>query len=94
MDEFIRTVNDLRSSQCKNGAFAQPMSAQNARKFLSARKFELQRALMLYKAHEMIRLREGLACFDLNSPLLREELYSGKFTVLVSNLHVLDYFLY
>lgn len=81
----MRIVNEIRRQQAsRHGAFSQPITMPNARKFLSARKFDLQRALALYKAHEMIRQREGLIRFDLNSPVLRSELFSGKFTVLVS----------
>jgi len=79
--DFVNIVNEIRAHQASK-AGSHPITIQNARKFLSARKFELQRALALYKAHEMIRLREGLVRFDLNSKSLRNELFSGKFTVL------------
>lgn len=85
----MNIVNEIRAHQTtKNGSYSHPISVQNSRKFLSARKFELQRALSLYKAHEMIRLREGLVRFDLNSKSLRNELFSGKFTVLVTMILV------
>lgn len=39
---------------------------------------------MLYEAHEITRAREKLSHFDPNTPELRKELETGKFTVLNS----------
>lgn len=55
-------------------------------KFLTARKFEVIRALALYEQHEATRTREGLALlYPTQEPLL-SELRTGKFTVLVRML--------
>lgn len=77
--EFLRIVNDLRIKHD-----ASPMSLNTALKFLMARKFDLNRALALYDAHESTRFREGLTNFDPEKEPLKSELESGKFTVLVS----------
>lgn len=59
------------------------MSWSTAVKFLTARKFEVARALALYEQHEATRRREGLAVlYPTQEPLL-SELRTGKFTVLV-----------
>lgn len=60
------------------------MRARTACKFLMARKFDLDRSLMLYKSHETIRFREGLVKFDPLKDPLKHELETGKFTILVS----------
>lgn len=77
--QFLQIVNDLRHEQN-----VKPMSETTALKFLMARKFDLNRSLALYKAHELARCREGLTDFDPNKEPLKSELESGKFTVLVS----------
>ena len=68
--------------------FAQMCSNSNFRssavKFLMARKFNVERSLVLYQQHELMRLREGLSLFDSTKSPLREELLTGKFTVLTS----------
>merc|ERR1719330_1294864 len=54
----------------------------SAVKFLMARKFNVDRALVLYQQHEIMRLREGLTFFDHNGGPLQSELSKGKFTIL------------
>ncbi|XP_050490841.1 tyrosine-protein phosphatase non-receptor type 9 [Bombus huntii] len=77
--EFIETVN-----KCRAGRRAGPVSWSTAVKFLTARKFEVARALALYEQHEATRRREGLALlYPTQEPLL-SELRTGKFTVLPS----------
>ncbi|XP_076161923.1 protein tyrosine phosphatase Meg2 [Ptiloglossa arizonensis] len=77
--EFIETVN-----KCRAGRRAGPVSWSTAVKFLTARKFEVIRALALYEQHEATRTREGLALlYPTQEPLL-SELHTGKFTVLPS----------
>lgn len=79
--EFIEAVN-----KCRAGRRAGPVSWSTAVKFLTARKFEVARALALYEQHEATRRREGLALlYPTQEPLLTE-LRTGKFTVLVSSL--------
>lgn len=63
-----------------------PISKETALKFVTARKFDLNRALILYEAHETVRLKEGLVNFHPDKEPLKSELESGKFTILVSIL--------
>ncbi|XP_031789577.1 tyrosine-protein phosphatase non-receptor type 9 [Nasonia vitripennis] len=77
--EFIETVN-----KCRAGRRAGPVSWSTAVKFLSARKFEVVRALALYEQHEATRRREGLALMQPTREPLLSELRTGKFTVLPS----------
>jgi len=58
------------------------MSERTALKFLISRKFDTDRALELYQRHEITRLNEGLSNIDANDVSLKQELESGKFTVL------------
>ena len=51
-------------------------------KFVMARKFNVDRAVSLYRQHEMMRVREDLDSIDTDSPDLRKELETKKFTVL------------
>ena len=51
-------------------------------KFLSARKFNVERAVELLRNHESVRHREGLTNFQPTLSPLREELETAKFTVL------------
>lgn len=82
--EFIEAVN-----KCRAGRRAGPVSWSTAVKFLTARKFEVARALALYEQHEATRRREGLALlYPTQEPLLTE-LRTGKFTVLVSSFFFL-----
>lgn len=71
------------------------MSFNTAVKFVMARKFDVNRALALYEAHEIIRFREGLVKFDPTKDPLKSELETAKFTVLVSYiLHTILFFFY
>lgn len=79
MKQFLDVVNEMRQEHS-----AGPMSFNSAVKFMTARKFDIHRALSLYEAHEITRFREGLAKFDPLKDPLKTELESGKFTVLVS----------
>merc|ERR1719500_1713366 len=54
----------------------------SAVKFLMARKFNVDRALVLYQQHEIMRLREGLTFFDHSGGPHQSELSKGKFTIL------------
>ena len=59
-----------------------------------ARKFDVQRALTLYNAHEVTRFREGLVDIDPKSAVLQTELQTAKFTVLVrDSSHSLSFLL-
>ncbi|OTF79654.1 hypothetical protein BLA29_007473, partial [Euroglyphus maynei] len=62
------------------------MRARTACKFLMARKFDLDRSLMLYRSHETIRFREGLVKFDPLKDPLKRELETGKFTILTGSM--------
>ncbi|XP_022257184.1 tyrosine-protein phosphatase non-receptor type 9-like isoform X2 [Limulus polyphemus] len=73
----MTSVNGIRL-----GHHVGPLSWNTAVKFMMARKFDLQRALLLYEAHEVVRHREGLASFDPTRDPLKSELDTGKFTVL------------
>uniref|UniRef100_T1IWR5 Tyrosine-protein phosphatase non-receptor type 9 n=1 Tax=Strigamia maritima TaxID=126957 RepID=T1IWR5_STRMM len=75
--EFIETVNGLRRERN-----AGPIPWNTALKFLMARKFDVRRAVSLYEQHETTRIREGLVHFDPSCEHLREELETGKFTIL------------
>merc|ERR1719391_1259782 len=76
-EKFLENVNKWRSAQ-KHEAL--PWSS--AVKFLMARKFNVDRALVLYQQHEIMRIREGLTYFDHSSGPLQSELKRGKFTIL------------
>lgn len=62
----------------------QPLSRESALKFLMARKFSVDRALVLYRQHELMRLRESLNAIDIECSPLKEELQTEKFTVLTT----------
>lgn len=78
---FIEVVNRLRR---KRSAGCGPVSWGTAVKFLTARKWDLARAVSLYEQHEATRQREGLSNFDPTQEPLKSELDTGKFTILVS----------
>lgn len=61
------------------------VTAAVAVKFLLARKFDIQRAVVLYQHHEISRARDGLFDFDPRSEKLKREIETGKFTILVSS---------
>ncbi|XP_023344364.1 tyrosine-protein phosphatase non-receptor type 9 [Eurytemora carolleeae] len=77
--KFLENVNKWRIA---NSMVELPWAS--AVKFLMARKFNVERALMLYQQHEIMRIREGLKYFDSSSEPLRKELAQGKFTILPS----------
>ena len=77
---FVDAVNSLRLG----GGHHTPISKSTAVKFLAARKWDVQRAIVLYETHEATRRREGLVNFDPTTEPLLSELSTGKFTVLVS----------
>jgi tyrosine-protein phosphatase non-receptor type 9 len=52
-----------------------------------ARKFNVDRALLLFHQHEITRIREGLVVFNPLEEPLKSELESGKFTVLSGKDH-------
>ncbi|XP_055346155.1 tyrosine-protein phosphatase non-receptor type 9-like isoform X2 [Paramacrobiotus metropolitanus] len=58
------------------------ISKAMALKFLMARKFDVARALELYRQYQIVRHTVGLNGLDPHSEPLRSELYSGRFTVL------------
>lgn len=61
------------------------ISPETAIQYLSARKFDVPKAVALYEANNLTRQREGLFGIDSKSDPLQTELQTGKFTVLVSN---------
>ncbi|CAG0919033.1 unnamed protein product [Notodromas monacha] len=75
--DFLVKINELR--QRRN---AGPVSWNTAVKFLMARKFNVDRAIVLFHQHETTRQREGLTFFNPLDDPLKSELESGKFTIL------------
>jgi len=78
-NKFLENVNKWRAAR----EIGQ-LPWTSAVKFLMARKFNVDRALVLYQQHEIMRLREGLTYFDHSSGPLQAELGRGKFTILPS----------
>ena len=74
---FMGHVNSWRQAR----SFA-PLSRESSVKFLMARKFAVDRAIGLYRQHELMRLRENLFSINPNESPLQEEITAGKFTVL------------
>jgi tyrosine-protein phosphatase non-receptor type 9 len=52
-------------------------------KFLMARKFDVDRAIHLYKSHDYLRRKESLNLININDPIFLKDLETGKFTILV-----------
>eukprot|EP00092_Neocalanus_flemingeri_P001562 GFUD01001664.1.p1 GENE.GFUD01001664.1~~GFUD01001664.1.p1 ORF type:complete len:742 (+),score=116.54 GFUD01001664.1:253-2478(+) len=77
--KFLENVNKWRAARELT-----ELSWSSAVKFLMARKFNVERALVLYQQHEIMRIREGLTYFDHSSGPLQAELKRGKFTILQS----------
>jgi len=75
--KFLENVNKWRSAR-----ELEELPWASAVKFLMARKFNVDRALVLYHQHEIMRIREGLTYFDHSSGPLQTELSLGKFTIL------------
>jgi len=76
-EQFLENVNKWRRARKLT-----QLSWTHAIKFLMARKFNVERALILYQQHEIMRIREGLTYFDPKSGPLQKELLRGKFTIL------------
>merc|ERR1719158_307661 len=76
-EKFLENVNKWRAAR-----ELKQLSRSSALKFLMARKFNVDRALVLYQQHEIMRIREGLTYFDHSSGPLQSELSKGKFTIL------------
>ncbi|KAF0758795.1 tyrosine-protein phosphatase non-receptor type 9 [Aphis craccivora] len=77
VDEFIHTINQARKFQNKP-----PIARSSAFKFLIARKFDVNRAVLLFEQHEETRLREGLFGFNCAVEPLKSEIQTQKFTIL------------
>ncbi|XP_074650156.1 tyrosine-protein phosphatase non-receptor type 9-like [Tubulanus polymorphus] len=77
--DFIERVCGLQLA-IHNG----PVAWNTAVKFLMARKFDVNRAIELFIAHQETRQREGLVLIDPRDTRLHDELKTGKFTVLAS----------
>jgi len=75
--QFLSIVNQVRSQHA-----ADELSFKTAVKFVMARKFDVNRALLLYEQHEITRWRERLTGFDPTSESFKKELATGKFTIL------------
>ncbi|CAE1294463.1 PTPN9 [Acanthosepion pharaonis] len=73
-------IEEVSSFHIQNGN--QPLAWNTAMKFLTARKFDVKRAIDLYRNHQITREREDLLYIDLNDKCLQEELQTEKFTIL------------
>jgi hypothetical protein len=49
-----------------------------------ARKFDVDRAINLYKSHDYLRRKENLHLININDRTFLNDLESGKFTILVT----------
>ncbi len=74
---FLDHLNRVRAE--RNVA---PVSWKTAVRFLMARKFDVKRALELFRNHAALRQREGLGRLVSTEEPLSRELLSGKFTIL------------
>ena len=74
MDEFLLRQN-WAPDDAKNWNIAV--------KFLMARRFNVDRAIELYSAHDNLRRKENLHLINLADKNFLNDLESGKFTVLV-----------
>lgn len=77
--QFIDLLNSSSPHQPRK-----TVTPETAIQYLSARKFDIPKAVALYEANNQTRQREGLYGFDSSVDPLRSELATGKFTVLVS----------
>uniref|UniRef100_A0AAR2JK69 Tyrosine-protein phosphatase non-receptor type 9 n=1 Tax=Pygocentrus nattereri TaxID=42514 RepID=A0AAR2JK69_PYGNA len=77
VEEFLAEVRCREQSQ--NAALVSQITAV---KFLMARKFDVPRAIDLFQAYKNTRIKEGIYNINPNEEPLRNELLSGKFTVL------------
>lgn len=73
-------IEEVSTFHIQNGN--QPLAWNTAMKFLTARKFDVKRAIDLYRNHQLTREREDLLYIDLNDKCLQEELQTEKFTIL------------
>lgn len=78
MDEFIDLLNRDRKSLNRLH-----IDRSSAILFLRARKFDVNRAVLLHEQYEETRLREGLFGFNCAVEPLKSELQTQKFTILV-----------
>ncbi|XP_040576038.1 tyrosine-protein phosphatase non-receptor type 9 [Lepeophtheirus salmonis] len=79
LTEFLSHVNAWRDSR----GLDPPLARGAALKFLMARRFNVDRSLLLYQSHESMRVKEGLSCIHPEKDEeLKAELESGKFTIL------------
>lgn len=79
--QFIDLVNSSSPHQPRKN-----VTPETAIQYLSARKFDIPKAVALYEANSQTRQREGLYGIDSNVDPLRSELETQKFTVLVSKI--------
>ena len=77
--QFIDLVNSSSPHQ-----HLKIVTPETAIQYLSARKFDIPKAVALYESNAQTRQREGLYGIDSNVDPLRSELETQKFTVLVS----------
>ncbi|XP_026124279.1 tyrosine-protein phosphatase non-receptor type 9-like isoform X3 [Carassius auratus] len=77
VEEFLAELRCLEQSQK-----ADLVSQVTAVKFLTARKFDVSRAIDLFQAYKNTRIKEGIYNINPNEEPLRSELLCGKFTVL------------
>lgn len=82
--QAIKQFIDLLNSQHQQ---RKAVSPEVAIQYLSARKFDIPKAVALYEANLRTRQLEGLYGFHSTVDPLRSELETGKFTVLVSELN-------
>lgn len=80
VNEFIKSVKNI-CEQKKRPVIG--ITRSFAVKFLWARKFDINRAILLYIQHEETRQREGLFGFNCAVEPLKSELQTQKFTILV-----------
>ncbi|CAE1294460.1 PTPN9 [Acanthosepion pharaonis] len=80
LDKVRNFIEEVSSFHIQNGN--QPLAWNTAMKFLTARKFDVKRAIDLYRNHQITREREDLLYIDLNDKCLQEELQTEKFTIL------------
>ena len=57
-----------------------------------ARKFDVDRAIQLYSAHDSLRRKENLSLIDITDVQFLADLETGKFTILVSCKKIRKYY--
>ncbi|KAL5260404.1 hypothetical protein ACHWQZ_G010503 [Mnemiopsis leidyi] len=77
--EFLNWVNVMQEQVGQP-----PVDMKCAVKFLSARKFDVTRAVTLFRNHEALRDQYKLRTINPISGTLKDELESGKFTIVVN----------